>query len=137
LTRFIPAKESKELRIMAISHNREIQSSSTTDSNVAPTCESIDQLTCPLSIALVVSAARNRPSQKKHLLPTQLWTSADEGKQCGASHRHKLPNAVASRVRQAVSLPAQGLVKAPHPLRVQRTQEISVLDVSSKPRRSR
>ena len=49
---------------MAISHNREIQSSSTTDSNIAPTCESIDQLTCPLSIALVISAARNRPSQK-------------------------------------------------------------------------
>jgi hypothetical protein len=64
LTRFIPGKESKELRIMAISHNREIQSSSTTDSNIAPTCESIDQLTCPLSIALVISAARNRPSQK-------------------------------------------------------------------------
>jgi hypothetical protein len=64
LTRFIPGKESKELRIMAISHNREIQSSSTTDSNIAPTCESIDQLICPLIVALVISAARNRPSQK-------------------------------------------------------------------------
>jgi hypothetical protein len=53
---------------MAISHNREIQSSSTTDSNIAPTCESIDQLTCPLSIALVISAARGRPSQKS--IPT-------------------------------------------------------------------
>jgi hypothetical protein len=72
---------------MAISHNREIQSSSTTDSNIAPTCESIDQLICPLSIARVI-------------LPTQLWTSADDGKQCAASHRHKLPNAVAGRVRQ-------------------------------------
>jgi hypothetical protein len=88
------------LRIMAISHNREIQSSSTTDSNIAPTCESIDQLTCPLSIALMISAARKSTFAKKHLLPTQLWTSADEGKQCAASHRHKLPNAIAGRVRQ-------------------------------------
>ena len=120
---------------MAISHNREIQSSSTTDSNIAPACESIDQLTCPLSIALMISAARKSTFAKKHLLPTQLWTSADEGKQCAASHRHKLPNAVAGRVRQRS--PAQGLVKAPHPLRVQGTEEISVLDVSSKPRRSR
>ena len=40
---------------------------------------------------------------------------------------------VAGRVRQRSCLPTQGLVKAPHPSRVQRTQEISVLDVSSKP----
>ena len=120
---------------MAISHNREIQSSSTTDSNIAPTCELIDQLTCPLSIALVISAARNRPS-KKHLLPTQLWTSADEGKQCAASHRPwlscRMP--VAGCVRRCCCRPK---AEAPHPLRVQRTHEISVLDVSSKPRRSR
>jgi hypothetical protein len=44
---------------------------------------------------------------------------------------------VAGRVRQRSCLPTQGLVKAPHPSRVQRTQETSVLDVSSKPRRSR
>ena len=85
---------------MGISHNRETQSSSTTNSNIAPTCESIDQLSCPLSIALVISAARNRPFAKKHLLLTQLWTSADEGEQCAASHRHKSPDAVAGRVRQ-------------------------------------
>ena len=35
--------------------------------------------------ALVISAARGRPSQKG-ILPTQLWTSANEGKQ-GASLR--------------------------------------------------
>jgi hypothetical protein len=100
LTRFIPGKESKELRIMAISHNREIQSSSTTDSNIVPTCESIDQLTCPVEYCPGDQRSAKSTFAKKHLLPTQLWTSADEGKQCAASHRHKLPNAVASRVRQ-------------------------------------
>jgi hypothetical protein len=77
---------------MVVSHNREIQSSSTIDSNIAPTCEPIDQLTCRSNNALVISAARRRPFAKKHL-PIQLWTSADEGKQCAASHRCKLPNA--------------------------------------------
>ena len=52
---------------MAISHNREIQSSSTTNSNIAPACESIDQLTCPLSIALVISAARKSTFAKKSI----------------------------------------------------------------------
>ena len=110
---------------MAISHNREIQSSSTIDSNIAPTCESIDQLTCPSNNALVISAARRRPA-KKHL-PIQLWTSADEGKQCAASHRYKLPNARRGRVRAAALIPAEGLAKAPHSLRVQRWK-ISVSD---------
>jgi hypothetical protein len=45
------------LRNMVVSHNREIRSSSTTDSKIAPTCESIDQLTCPSDSALVISAA--------------------------------------------------------------------------------
>jgi hypothetical protein len=49
----------------------------------------------------------------------------------------KLPNARRSPRKAAVLLPAQGLVTGPHPLRVHHTQEISVLNVSSKPRRSR
>jgi hypothetical protein len=63
---------------MVVSHNREIQSSSTTDSNTAPTCESIDQLTCPSNNALVISAARRRPSQESiyHLYSGQAPTKA-------------------------------------------------------------
>ena len=100
-TGFIPGKESKELRIMAISHNREIQSSSTTDFlNIAPTCGSIYELTCPLKYRPGDQRSAKSTFAKKHLLPTQLWTSADARLQCAASHRHKLPNAVASRVRQ-------------------------------------
>jgi hypothetical protein len=98
---------------MVVSHNREIQSSSTTDSNIAPTCESIDQLTCPSNSALVISAARLRPFTKKHL-PTQFWISADEGKQCAVvtSPLVKLPNARRG-LRKAVLLPAQGQGTAP------------------------
>jgi hypothetical protein len=67
------------------------KSSSTIDSNIAPTCGSIDQLTCPSNNALVISAARRRPFAKSNCQFNS--TSADEGKQCAASHRYKLPNA--------------------------------------------
>jgi hypothetical protein len=95
---------------MAISHNREIQSSSTTASNFVPTCESIDQLTCP---------------------------SPDEGKH---AQRHiaigcRMP--VAGRVRQRSCCRLKGWPTRRTHLRVQRNREISVLDVSSKPRHNR
>ena len=73
---------------MAISHNREIQSSSTTASNFVPTCESIDQLTCP---------------------------SPDEGKHAQRHIAIGWPNARRGPRKAAVLLPAQGLANAPHP----------------------
>ena len=82
---------------MVVSHNREIQ------------IEFDDHVLYRLANQLINSRARPGDQRcagstfaKKAFLPTQLWTSANEGKQ-GAVSRHKLPY-VCRRSRKAAIL---------------------------------
>jgi hypothetical protein len=120
-TRFIPGKESKELRIMVVSHNREIQSSSTTDSNLAPTSESIAAYVpieyCPGDQRSAKSTIRKKGSTNSTL-------DKRRRRQTNIAISCRMP--VAGHVRQRSLLPAQEWDRAPHPLRVRRARDCGV-----------
>jgi hypothetical protein len=96
---------------MVVSHDREFKSSSTTDPNIAPTCESIDQLACPSNSALVITKRDFDYSQKKASTNSIL----DKHRRSQAMCRVTSPNARRGLRKAAVLLPAKGQGAAPIP----------------------